>query len=264
MIIRTLKKSNIDFLVAIADYRIWNLLAFQDIRQRYRRSVLGPFWITLSMLISIAALGVVYSKIFKMNIDEYLPYLTVGYVLWNFISTIVLESTAVITGAEAIIKQVNLPFGTYVLRMVWRNLIILFHSFPVIVLILIYFNVGFNINLLLFPLALLLTTAFAVFLGYILGIVCARYRDVGQIINSLMQVIFYVTPVIWRADLLKGNRWLLDFNPFYHYLEILRMCLMNVAFDWRPWTCSIAITCTLGLFSIFIVKRTKFRIALWL
>lgn len=255
---------SLDLFLSISQYRIWNLLALQDVRQRYRRSVIGPFWITLSMLISISALGVVYTRIFKISIEDYLPYLTVGFVLWNFISTIVLESTGVVIGAEGIIKQVKLPIGIYVLRMVWRNLIILIHHSPVVLIVLVYFNVGISTIIFLFPLALLLTIAFGIFLGYVLGIICARYRDVVQIVNSVMQVIFYITPVIWKADLLKNNRWLLELNPFYYFLEIMRMSLLNQQFELMPWIGSIVITLILAVISMLIVHRTSSRIALWL
>lgn len=263
-IMKSHKRINSDLLVALAAYRIWNLLAFQDIRQRYRRSVLGPFWITISMVISIGAIGVVYSKIFKLDIEDYLPYLTVGFVVWSFISSIVVESTGVIVSAESIIKQVKLPLGIYVLRMVWRNLIILCHHIPVILAVMVIFNINVGFNIFLLPIAVLITVLGGVFTGYLLGIVCARFRDVGQIVTSLMQVIFYVTPVIWKADLLKNNKWLLDFNPFYPFLAIMRFSLMGGDMDWQPWIFSIFITLFLGLLAAIVVNKTSSRLALWI
>ena len=207
-----------DLFGAIAAYRIWHLLAMQDIRQRYRRSVLGPFWITLSTLISIAALGIVYSRIFKIPAAEYLPFLTVGIVGWTFISTIVMESCGAFTSAESIIKQVNLPFGLYVLRIVWRNFIILAHLAVVVVLVMVYMRIPPTRYLLLLPFSLAIVAVASIAAGYLLGGLCTRFRDVAQIISSLIQVVFYVTPFIWQPTLLKRHEEILLFNPFYNFL----------------------------------------------
>lgn len=253
-----------DLFGAISSYRIWHLLAMQDIRQRYRRSVLGPFWITLSTLISIAALGVVYSKIFKIPTAEYLPFLTVGIVGWTFISTMVMESCAAFTSAEAIIKQVNLPFGLYVLRIVWRNFIILAHLAVVVVLVLISMRIPLTWYLLLLPASLAIVAAASIAAGYLLGGLCTRFRDVAQIISSLIQVVFYVTPVIWQPALLKGHEEIMLVNPFYHFLEILRGPVLGKAVDPISWAVSIGLSILLWIGAVLFIARYRKRIAFWL
>lgn len=253
-----------DFFDAIKAFRIWNLLAFQDIRQRYRRSILGPFWITLSTLVSIIALAVVYTRIFKAPINEYMPFLAVGFIMWSFISTLVMESCGVFIGAEGLIKQINIPFGVHVMRMVWRNIITLAHHSVVIVLVLVYFGVAPTIQLLYLPLSLFLVLTTGVFTGYLLGAICARFRDVAPIVASLMQVVFYVTPVIWYSSLLKGNEWLLEINPFFHYLEILRAPILGEAVQYDSFKICILITIFTGVLSMLFMSRFKKRIAYWL
>jgi ABC-type polysaccharide/polyol phosphate export permease len=253
-----------DFVGTAKAFRIWNLLAIQDIRQRYRRSVLGPFWITLSTLVSIAALGLVYTKIFKTPIDDYLPFLTVGFIAWSFISALVMESCAVFIGAEGIIKQINLPFGVHVMRMVWRNLIMLAHHSVVVVLVLIYAGITPTMQLFYLPFSLVLVTVTGVFSGYLLGAICARYRDIAPIVTSLMQVVFYVTPVIWYSSLLKGSEWLLVMNPFFHFLEILRAPVLGSAVEHHSFRVCLGITLVLGAASMLFMYRFKKRIAYWL
>lgn len=249
---------------AVYSFRIWNLLAMQDIRQRYRRSVLGPFWITMSTLISIAALGIVYSKIFHTPLRDYLPFLATGLVCWTFISGLVMESCAVFTQSESIIKQVNLPFGLYVFRMVWRNIIILGHNLIVIVAVNICFGLYPTWTMLGFLPALGLTAVCAVAVGYLLGALCTRFRDLPQIITSLVQVIFYVTPVIWKPALLKGHEELMNFNPFFHFLEIMRAPLINETPQSISADLSIAITVILSVAALLFFARFKKRIAYWL
>lgn len=185
-----------DILKTIEQYRVWHLLAMQDIRQRYRRSVIGPFWLTLSTFISIFVLSIVYAKIFKISIDEYMPYLTVGFIFWTFISGSLLESCGVFIQSESIIKQINLPFGVHVMRMVWRNIITLAHHSIVLIAVFLYFDQKISWTILFFPFAVALVVLTSIFLGYILGGVCARFRDVAQVISSIVQVVFYITPVI--------------------------------------------------------------------
>lgn len=255
---------DIDFLKTIQQYRVWHLLAMQDIRQRYRRSVIGPFWLTLSTFISISALGIVYAKIFQIKIDDYLPYLSVGFIFWTFISGSLLEACGVFIQSEGIIKQINLPFGVHVMRMVWRNLITLAHHSIVLVVVFYYCGQKVSSEILYFPVALLLVILTSVFLGYIFGALCARFRDVAQVVASIVQVVFYITPVIWRPDLLSGHEYLLVYNPFFHYLQILRMTIMGGADVYNSWEFSIFITLLLGVFSYGLMRKYRSRIAYWL
>jgi ABC-type polysaccharide/polyol phosphate export permease len=253
-----------DIRSTIGAYRVWHLLALQDIRQRYRRSVLGPFWITLSTMISIAALGLVYTRIFKMPTEQYLPFLTLGIVMWTLISSLVVEACSVFIAAESIIKQVNLPFGVHVARMVWRNVIIFFHNLFVAAIVLIFMSSPVSWHLLLLPLALAITAVAGVTLGYLLGALCTRFRDVPLIVNSLMQVLFYVTPVIWTPAMLKGHESLLYFNPAYHYLEILRAPLLGTSGPISSWIVAAGTTIALGLIAHLFLSRFRHRIAYWL
>ena len=258
------KDATSDFTGTIKAFRIWNLLALQDIRQRYRRSVIGPFWMTLSSMVSIVALAIVYTKIFKAPQEEYLPFLTVGFIAWTFISALVIESCSVFIGAEGIIKQINIPFGVHVMRMVWRNLIVLAHHSVVVICVLIYAGVAPTLKLLYLPFSLLLVTATGLFAGYLLGALCARFRDIAQIIASLIQVIFYITPVIWFSSLLAGHEWLMMINPFFHFLEIIRAPILGIAVEHHSFKICLLITFTLGVSSMLFMYRFKKRIAYWL
>lgn len=236
----------------------------QDIRQRYRRSTLGPVWITLSTLVSIVALAIVYTNIFKIPAEQYLPFLTLGVVVWGLLSTLVLEACGVFISAESIIKQVNLPFGVHVARMVWRNFIVFFHNFFVAILILIYMGTPIKAGMLTVPLALVLVAVTGAAAGYLLGAICTRFRDIPQLLTSLMTVLFYVTPVIWTPSMLKGHEELMNFNPMFHYLEIVRAPLLGDPVPEVSWAVALGFTAALILSAHLFLKRYRNRIAFWL
>jgi ABC-type polysaccharide/polyol phosphate export permease len=249
---------------AIRSHRIWIMLANQDVKQRYRRSVLGPFWITLSAVVSIVVLALVYTQIFKVPTSEYLVFLTTGFIAWIYIAGLVTESCTVFISAEGVIRQVNLPLGIHVFRMVWRNLITLGHNLVIVILVLLYMNVGLSWATLAFAPALALTTISAVALGYLLGALSARYRDIPPIVGSLIQVVFYITPIIWPPRLLQGNEYLMDFNPFFYFLEMLRSPLMSQRVHGEIWMIATAITLTIVAMSIAFMARYRWRVAYWI
>jgi len=253
-----------DFGDSIRSHRVWMMLANQDVRQRYRRSVLGPFWITLSAVVSIIALSLVYTQIFQVPTAEYLVFLTTGFISWLYISSLVIESCTVFIGAEGIIRQVNLPLGIHVFRMTWRSLVTLAHNLVIVGLVLIYMRVPFGWVSFAFIPGLILTTVAAVALGYLLGGICTRYRDVPPIVTSLVQVLFYVTPVIWPPKLLQGNEHLLTFNPFYYFLEVLRAPLMGQLPPNEIWATTAGLTLLLIAAAVAFMARYRWRIAYWI
>lgn len=253
-----------DAVQTAQSWRIWNLLALQDIRQRYRRSLLGPFWLTLSAIVSIGALALVYTKIFKIPAEQYLPFLSVGFIFWIFLSSLITESCGVFIQSESVIKQISLPFGVHVMRMVWRNTLVLAHNSVVLVLVLAF--MGLNpgpAGLLVVP-ALALALVAGLALGYLLGTLSARFRDIPPIVGSLMQVLFYVTPVIWTPDLLKGHPGLLLWNPVHHFLEILRAPLLGKAVPAESWAIALGMTAVLLAVAVPFFARFRRRIAFWL
>src|SRR5206468_5355454 len=105
----------------------------------YRRSMLGPFWLTASTAIMVVALGFVYSKIFDIPLAEFIPFVSVGLLIWSFISTIVIEAGSLFTGSESYIKQIRLPYSLYVYRFIWSKVIIFAHNFIIYIGVMIFF-----------------------------------------------------------------------------------------------------------------------------
>lgn len=202
-------------------YHVWVITGWQDIKMRYKRSTIGPFWITLSLGITVAAMGALYARLFSQKVAEYIPYLSIGMIVWALISTLVIESCSIFIQSEAIIKQIRLPFSIYVLRMIWRNLIIFFHNAVVLIFVYLWFSIAWRWQVVLVPFGLLIIAFNAMWIGLILGTLSARFRDIPQIVTSLMQVLFFVTPVMWRARLLKDHMWVAKWNPAYNLMKLV-------------------------------------------
>jgi len=229
-----------DIVRGLISWRTWWMLAWNDVRRRYRRSGLGQFWLTLSMAATIGGLGYVYSHLFAVNVSTYLPYIAVTFVAWGIISAVIVESCNALSEGEHMLRQIPLPRSLFAYRVIARNLIVAAHNIVIIPIVFIWFHVGINVNIawLVIGLALLVVNAFWV--GYFLSIFCARFRDVPQIVSSVMQVVFFVTPVMYLpAQLAQRGITMLKLNPFANLLEVVRDPILGAApSDWALASCA--------------------------
>lgn len=241
-------------------------LANSDIRQRYRRSTLGPFWITISTGVMIACIGLIFGKLFKSPMDEFLPFLSSGLIIWGFISSVLMDSTNTFSSSENIIKQLDVPLFSHIVRMLTRNVIIFFHNLIILPVVFLCLNKGINLNLLyLFP-GFCLLILNLLWVSLVLGIICTRFRDLTQIVASLLQVAFYVTPIIWMPKLLpaRASVMLLDPNPFYHLIEIVRNPILGYPPSFLNWIVSGMIAVVGWILAIVVFNKYRARIAYWL
>src|SRR3954454_12980273 len=165
---------------------LWKLaltLGWLDVRLRYRGSTLGPFWLTISTGVMVSALGVLYAKLFHMDIESYLPFLALSQVLWGFLAALVSEACTTFTDAEAVIRSVRMPFFVFSIRTLVRNLVTLAHNILVFVGVFAYFRIWPGADGLLALPGLLLWIIDALALTLLLGAFCARFRDIQPIVN---------------------------------------------------------------------------------
>ena len=246
--------------------RLWRLcctLAWLDIKLRYRGSMLGPFWLTLSTGAMVGSMGVIYAILFKMGLRDYLPFLALSLVLWGYLNTLVTDGCATYTQVERIIRSVRMPQSLYAARVVVRNLLVLGHNVVVIVAVYVLLGVwpGAEILLALPGLALWLLDSLAVCL--LLGALCARFRDIPPIIGSILQMAFFVSAVIWKPGQLHGYAWLMEFNPFFSLLEIVRAPLLGEFPAVGVWASALAYSGMLCGASWLLFARVRGRIAFW-
>jgi ABC-type polysaccharide/polyol phosphate export permease len=253
-----------DFKNCIGKRRIWGMLGWQDIRQRYRRSTLGPFWLTLSMGISVVALGGVYAALFGIPTAGFLPFLAVGLIFWGFFSGIVTEGCLTFIAADNIIKQLRLPLSLHALRIVWRQAIILGHNMAIYAIMAVIAGIWPSaVTLWALP-ALALWALNSLWVTLLLGMICARFRDIPTIIASILQLAFLATPILWKPETLQRRAYLADINPLHHFFEIVRRPLLGEIAQPLSWAVVLAFTAAGMLFTFELFRRYRWRIAYWL
>lgn len=251
-------------LVDVVESRdLWVYLAWQDIRLRYRRSKIGPFWITISMAVFCLALGLIYSQLFKADVREYLPFLSIGFVFWAWISGMLGEFSNLFVDNAAYIKDIRINPLAVLCRMAMRHLISLAHHALIIVAVWLYFgiNPGF-MGLWVIP-GVLLVLLNLLALGITLGLLGARFRDVAPIMQSLIQLIFFVTPLTWLPRLLASHEWVMWANPVASYIDLLRSPLLGQAPALMSWVISTLTLCVFSALSLSMYSRKAGRIPFW-
>lgn len=253
-----------DLREAIRLYRLCWTLSWLDIKGRYRGSLLGPLWLTLSTAVMVGALGILYSALFHMDLHEYLPFLALSLVLWGFVQTLVSEACTCFTQEEGMIRSMRMPFFLYAGRIVVRNLLILAHNVIVIAVVFAIFAIWPGwVGLAAIP-AMLVWLVDSLAVGVALGAFCARFRDIPPIVGSVMQIAFFVSPIIWKPELIEHGRRFLPLNPFFSLLEIVRAPLLGSLPSWHVVIAAAAYSVLVCGLSWTLFVRVRGRLAFWL
>jgi ABC-2 type transport system permease protein len=257
-----------DVFEGVLAYRVWSRLARMDIKQRYRRSVLGPFWITIATGATAVAMGLLYSKLFKLELSEHLPYVTLGLIIWNMINASILEGAEVFIANEGLIKQLPTPLSVHVYRLVWRQMILFGHNMIIFVIIAIIFPKPWSWTALAVIPAMGLIVLNCVWVSLCFGILATRYRDISPLLVSLVQLLFFMTPIIWNESTLKQQGAadylkIVELNPLLHYLDIVRAPLLGADQELHHWVVVIVLTVIGWILAAFAMRQYRARVAYW-
>jgi ABC-2 type transport system permease protein/lipopolysaccharide transport system permease protein len=259
-----IKKALHDIQSGWARRELWSTLGMHDVRQRYRRSALGPFWITISLAVMVFALGLLYGQIFGQDLREYLPFIAVGFVIWNLISTLILKGCETFISAEGMIRQLNAPLSIYAYRQVWSAIISFAHNIWIFFAVGLWYGLEPSLSMLWAVPALLVILFNGFWVSILLGLLSARFRDIPLIVASIVQVVFFITPVIWRPEMLPGRALLLVLNPLYHMVEIIRAPLLGSTPSIENWLAVILISVLGSALTLVFYSAYRWRIAYWI
>jgi ABC-2 type transport system permease protein len=215
---------------------LWGYLGWQDIKQRYRRSVLGPLWISISMGVIATAMGILYGALFGEPIETFLPYVATGLLIWNVINGCILEGSEVFIANEGLIRFLPAPISLHVYRLLWRQTLFFLHNLVIWALLVIIFPQPLSASVLLAVPAFLLL-----------------------ILNG-----GWLT-IVWSYERLKSNPLsaYIELNPVMHFVEIVRQPLLGEPIVWRHWAvvgvitvigCGVALVC---------MRNYRSRVAYW-
>lgn len=259
-----------DLTRGFMQHELWLQLGFQDIKQRYRRSTLGPLWITIATGVMALALGLLYSMLFQLPLADFLPHVTVGLIMWGFISGCIKDGSEIFIDNEGLIKQLPSALSVHVYRLVWRQALFLAHNLVIWVILMLIFprDLGWEVLLALPAMVILILNG--VWVAMFFGIVATRYRDVAPLLEAMVQLLFYVTPIVWTTQTLKeqggeiAQRALLaEINPLFHYMEIIRAPMIGQPLAAYHWWIVLACTAVGLILAMLAMKQWRFRVSYW-
>jgi len=253
-----------DLIEGVRNWRLWSMMGWLEIRQRYRRSALGPFWLTLSMAVTVVTLGVLYGSIFSLEISSYMPFMCLGMVCWEFVSKTLFDACKCFLDLEHLIKQIRLPLSVHVAAVVWRNVAILAHNIAIFALVAVAFGIWPGLNGLLVLPGLLLIIANLFWMAMLLALTCARFRDVPQVVMTAIQLLFFVTPVFWKPEMLKSLSFVVTLNPFFHMIQLVRAPLLGQAPDAASWIVMVTLMIVGWAVTFSVFSRFRKRVTYWL
>ncbi len=254
----------LDTVDGLKDWRLWLFLGAQDIRQRYARSYLGPFWLVMGLGVTILGIGFLYSEIMKSKPGTYLPFIAISLASWNFISSAINDATVVFQSNASLLKSIAIPYSTTILRSVTRNCILLAHYMVAVVVtyVLVGYPVDFKI-IFVIP-GLLLVCANLCWISLALGMVCARYRDMAQMAQYILQLAQFATPIIWQPSQVAQNSPYLLLNPIYHLVELIRAPIFEHKVPVGSMTFSLVMCLVGGGLTLVLFNKFKRSINFWL
>ncbi|OLT11280.1 sugar ABC transporter permease [Pseudonocardia sp. CNS-139] len=248
---------------------LWGYLGWQDIKQRYRRSVLGPLWISISMAVIAVAMGILYGALFGEDIRTFLPYVATGLLIWNFVNGCILEGSEVFIANEGLIKFLPAPLSLHVYRLVWRQTLFFMHNLVVWAILVVIFPQPLSWTVLLAIPAFALLIVNGTWIAVLTGIIATRFRDIPPIIASVANLLFFMTPIVWQYDRLLQNpavaerARIAEINPVMHFVEIVRQPLLGTPIVGHHWIVVGAITVVGCLAALVCLRNYRARVAYW-
>lgn len=278
-----------DLRTGLNQRELWSHLGWQDIKQRYRRSVLGPLWITISMGVMAVGLGLLYSQLFGATIAAFLPYITTGFIIWHFIIGCLTEGTDTFIANEGLIKQLPAPLTVYVLRTIWRQVLMFAHNLVVYFVVVAVFwgtlsdsyrikeggvlQPGIDFSALLAIPGFLLIAINAGWVVMLFGISSTRFRDIPQVINSITNLLFFMTPIVWSTDILYSRfgseseagmlPLVYELNPLYHLVQVVRGPLLGQVVSPNSWLVVIGMAVIGWTAALVVLRNYRSRVSYW-
>ena len=246
-------------------FKLWHLLAMAEIKQTFKRSILGTLWHSLGTGIAILGIGPLYATIFKIEIGEYFVFIAISLIIWNYVQGTITEATGVFSAHESYIKDLNIKEPVFIYKIVWKNTIIFLQNIVMVGIIFIFLG---EINryhpfylILIIPLLFLLL----VNLSMLIGLLSTRYRDVAQIVKSGMQVLFFITPILWKPGRdMSDNSLAIALNPLYYIINVPRELALGNMIKINHLYILIIFLVLSFLLSEFFYKKYFKRVVFWI
>jgi len=250
-----------------ANWRMWTRFGWLEIRRRYRRTLLGPFWTSFNVAVMVFSMGFLWAALFHQPTSKYLPYLTAGIIVWQFLASCMNEGSTAFSSNIGLLTTMRLPKTLLIITMVWRNVLVFFHNFLIFLIVMLIWGVPVNSATPLFVPGLLLLALNGCWIAILLAIVGTRYRDVPQLLGGLVSIMMFLTPIMWSRDTLSRGLaigYVIDLNPLFHLVDIVRAPMLGQEPELLSWLVSIALVPIGFGLALWLFSRFRQRITYWL
>jgi len=246
-------------------WRSWTYLAVESIKNQYRRTVIGPWWLTIQTAAYVAGLAALFGAIFHESLREFVPYVAVGFIGFALLSGLTRAGADIFVNHASVLKSTRQPLSVMVFQAVTIEILQFLHNLLIVVAFVAIGLVPLSWDLLLVLPGVLAIIVNGVALGLWLGPTVARFRDVGPFVTSILQVMVFFTPIFWRVDSLeKDSRALLvAWNPFAYLLGIFRDPLLGGPLVAATYIGAAVITALNVLLAAVIFSRHRSRLPYW-
>ena len=254
-----------DIINGLLAYRIWTRLGWQEVKRRYRRTLFGPFWATLSISAFIGGMVFIWAPLFKTDVSSYLPFLSAGLVAWTFATALISEGCGTYTAGVSLITQLNFPYTVLNFMVVWRNIIVFFDNVVIVVIVVIALKVRISWQtLLLFP-GIIIVAVNGAWMTILFGMVSARFRDIPPLVGNIIQILMFVTPIFWFSSQLGPEAQpIITYNFMYHLVEVMRAPMLGTAPSLLSYAFTIGGAIVGWLVTFDLYARFRRRIPYWL
>lgn len=228
-------------------------------------SRLGKWWPTIGLAIRIAFVGSIFGLVLGSRPLDYVPWLATGWAVWGMISSAITGGAGAMNGNKSLMLAIPMPKEAFVVKVIVKEFLLLVQNSLLIFLVLLVFQVPLTPALLLFIPGLLITAVFLYGLGLILGPLVARYRDFGPFISSIIGVMFFVLPIMWKPESIESElaHLILGLNPLYHFLQIVRLPLLSEVPTDLNYLLALVGAVSFLLVGLVVMAKTKNKIVYW-
>ena len=241
----------------------WMLAAIRALGNRYKRTYLGPWWITLTSLLFVFGLSQLRIGLRGGDWREALPYVGLGFIVFGLIIGGLRDGASVFAGGGNAMLTSRLPISSLVFRNNFEQLLDFLHDAVAILAIVIFFDIAFSIRWLESFLAVILILLSSVGIGMWLGPIANRFRDVGPLINAVIRLLFFLTPIFWSIDMVSenGREYLAWFNPLTYQLLAFRDPILGTTHNPPIGISALGVTALLAIFNLVLgfIVFSKYR-----
>lgn len=254
------------FFSGFKNVSLWWRLTWADMNQIYRRSIIGIFWIIISFIMFIGVKIFIFGSMMDDDPSMYALWVICGYAVWMFLTHSITDACLVFVSSRSWILGTQLSYGTFVAQNVMRHLITLFLiSFVVVGAVFLFrYEIAKNWYLLTIIPAIFVLILNSIWVHIVFGVIATRFRDFMHLVRAIMHVMFFLTPILYMPKQIGVKAAVLNYNPFTHFIAIVREPIVNGSVSELAWTVVLCITVVGWIAALFLVKTKMRNVVFWI